>query len=109
MDCNYLQSFVGLSRHGCCIEEIKFNAKAPVVHERFSQLRFNGSKSGICRRRGLCLTPIAYTDPFVAVGPSTLNEVRVALLRRDSDPKQHLPLASGPHLDIITVAVCKNR
>jgi hypothetical protein len=38
------------------------------------------------------LTPYAYTSPFVLVGTSTLNEVRVALLRRDSEPKQQARL-----------------
>jgi hypothetical protein len=77
MDCNYLQSFVGLSRHGCCIEEIKF----AVARSWFMPRSVNSD-----------LTPCAYTSPFVLVGTSTLNEVRVALLRRDSEPKQQARL-----------------
>src|SRR4051812_49901825 len=52
-----------------------------VVHDRFSQPSARTAPADV-------LTLIAYTHALCALGRFTLDEVRVALLRRGSEPKQ---------------------
>lgn len=76
-DCNYLQSFVGLSRRDVALTK----ANISFARSWFMPGSVNSN-----------LTPYAYTSPLFRVGTSTLNEVRVALTRCHSEPKQQARL-----------------
>ena len=68
------------------------------VHARFSQLSFESAHIAL-------LTPDAYSSRVSAAGRFTLDESRVALLRRRSEPIGTGELARKFDLDIITVTV----
>lgn len=90
---------------GCCNEKI-FRVRMHRVHPRFSQLPISYAK-------GCSLTPAAYTGRYRAAGRFTLDESRVALVRRHSEPGRRAfargALAGAPDMDIITVTVQMNR